>query len=48
MQQGCVSHEATNVAYGGPNPRTLFVTDADGYVLTARLPVPGHVLVSHQ
>jgi len=46
--ESCGSHELTNVAYGGPDMRTLFITDADGMILTARLPVPGHPLFSHQ
>jgi len=46
--ESCVSHEVTNVAYGGDDMQTLFITDADGAILTARLPVPGHVLYSHQ
>jgi gluconolactonase len=46
--ESCVSHEVTNVAYGGSEMRTLFITDADGAILTARLPEPGHLLYSHR
>lgn len=45
--ESCGSHELTNVAYGGADMKTLFITDASGLVLTARLPVAGHPLYSH-
>lgn len=35
----------TNAAYGGEDGRSLFITEsADGVVLTARMPVPGHTM----
>ena len=38
----------TNVAYGGPDRKTLYLTDSDnGQVLVARMPVPGLRLYSH-
>lgn len=46
--ESCGSDELSNVAYGGPDSRTLFIADAEGKILTTRLPVPGHKLYSHQ
>ena len=46
--ESCGSDELSNVAYGGPDARTLFITDAEGKILTTRLPVPGHTLYSHR
>jgi gluconolactonase len=38
----------TNVAFGGSDRRTLFMTESNtGEILTARLPVPGKVMASH-
>lgn len=38
----------TNVAYGGPDGRSLYLTEAEsGSVLVARLPTPGTELYSH-
>tara|TARA_Y100001934_G_scaffold283778_1_gene406751 strand:+ start:14762 stop:15742 length:981 start_codon:yes stop_codon:yes gene_type:complete len=38
----------TNVAFGGADNRTLFVTESDtGLILKAELPVTGHSLYSH-
>jgi gluconolactonase len=38
----------TNVCYGGPENKTLFITEADtGSILTCEMPVPGKVLYSH-
>jgi gluconolactonase len=38
----------TNVAYGGADWRTLFITECEhGVVLTARLEVPGRRMYSH-
>lgn len=38
----------TNMAYGGADRRTLFITDSyNGAILTASMPVPGKVLFSH-
>jgi gluconolactonase len=32
----------TNVAYGGPDRKTLFITEAEhGVILKAKLPTPG-------
>lgn len=39
----------TNLAYGGPERKTLFITESDsGTILRADLPVAGHRLYSHQ
>jgi gluconolactonase len=46
--EACVGHHMTNVAFGGPDNRTLFITEADtGHILRAELPVPGKILYSH-
>jgi gluconolactonase len=46
--ESCVGHHMTNVAYGGPVNKTLFITEADtGSILTCEMPVPGKVLYSH-
>lgn len=38
----------TNCAYGGPDRKTLYITDAHGgCILTAQLPVPGRAMYSH-
>jgi gluconolactonase len=38
----------TNVAYGGPDRRSLFITEADTQsVLVARVPVPGLAMYAH-
>jgi gluconolactonase len=45
---GRVGHHLTNVAYGGPENRTLFITEADtGSILRVEMPVPGKKLYSH-
>ncbi|MFN4087682.1 MAG: SMP-30/gluconolactonase/LRE family protein [Alphaproteobacteria bacterium] len=45
----CTGLFTTNVAFGGPDNRTLFVTESDtGTVLRAELPVAGRPLFSHQ
>jgi len=38
----------TNMAYGGPDGRTLYITESySGAILTARMPVAGKALYSH-
>ncbi len=38
----------TNMAYGGADRRTLYITDSyNGTILAARMPAPGKVLYSH-
>jgi len=39
----------TNIAFGGPHRRTLYITDSlNGELLTAELPVAGKVLFAHR
>ncbi|WP_024280951.1 SMP-30/gluconolactonase/LRE family protein [Xanthobacter sp. 126] len=41
-------HLTTNCAFGGPDNRTLFITESKtGTILTADLPVPGRRMYSH-
>ena len=38
----------TNIAYGGPNRKTLFITESySGTILAAPMPAAGKVLYSH-
>ena len=42
-------HMTTNCAYGGPDNKTLFITESKtGTVLSAPMPVPGRLMYSHQ
>lgn len=44
----CRGRKVTNLAYGGPDRRTLFITEAEsGSILTARMDVPGHPTFAH-
>lgn len=44
----CAGARTTNLAYGGPDGRTLFITESQsGSILQARLPVGGQRLYSH-
>lgn len=44
----CRGRKVTNLAYGGPDRRTLFITEAEsGCILTARMDVPGRLPFSH-
>ena len=46
--QSCCSDNVTNLAFGGPDRRTLYITDAGaGCIVMARVPTPGCVLYSH-
>ncbi len=46
--EACVGHHMTNVAFGGPDNRTLFITESDtGSILKCELPFAGKVLYSH-
>jgi gluconolactonase len=39
----------TNCAYGGPDNRTLYITESkSGSILTAEMPVPGRKMFSHE
>jgi len=47
--RSCAGVRTTNVAYGGDDRRTLFITEAEhGVILTARLETPGRRMHSHQ
>ncbi len=47
--KSCTGLATTNCAYGGPERRSLFITESStGTVLRAELPVPGQVLYSHR
>lgn len=47
--RSCAGLMTTNVAYGGPDRRTLFITESDtGAILTATLPTPGLDMFSHR
>ena len=41
-------HHLANIAFGGPDNKTLFITEAEqGVILKAQLPVAGKRLYSH-
>jgi gluconolactonase len=45
----CAGHATTNAAYGGPDGKTLYITESEtGSILQARVPVSGLTLFSHQ
>jgi gluconolactonase len=47
--QSCAGSETTNVAYGGADGRTLYITESEtGQILKAAVPVPGWSMFSHQ
>jgi gluconolactonase len=46
--RSCAGLSTTNLAYGGPDMRWLYITESDsGTILRARAPVAGHALYSH-
>ena len=46
--EAATGHHMTNLAFGGPENRTLFITEADtGTIQTVEVPVPGKVMHSH-
>lgn len=46
--ESCGSDLVTNIAFGGPDMTSLFITDAgDGQILRAELPVSGRPMYSH-
>ncbi len=46
--RSCEGLATTNVAYGGKDNRTLYITESDsGCILACDLPVPGRVMYSH-
>lgn len=47
--QSCTGLFTTNIAYGGPDNRDLYITESEtGTILRARMPCPGKVMFSHQ
>lgn len=44
----CASDKLTNLAYGGPERKDLFILDGNGKILVARMPVPGLTMYAHQ
>ena len=46
--KSCAGLATTNVAYGGPDGRTLYITESEsGSVLQAKLDLPGRTMYSH-
>ena len=46
--RSCTGMRTTNVAFGGADGRTLYITEAEqGTILVARLPQPGCLMYSH-
>lgn len=46
--RSCEGVATTNVAYGGPDRKTIYITESDsGCVLQCVLPVPGRTMYSH-
>jgi len=46
--RSCAGRSITNLAYGGPGNRQLFITEAaSGSILRAEMPVPGRTMYSH-
>lgn len=46
--RSCAGRSTTNLAYGGPGGRQLFITEGDtGQILVAEAPVPGQPMFSH-
>jgi gluconolactonase len=47
--KSCMKEMTTNIAYGGPDNKTLFIVESkSASILTARLPAPGKLMYSHQ
>ena len=47
--RSCAGIGTTNLAYGGPDRRELYITEStSGTVLRAKMPVPGRAMYSHQ
>lgn len=46
--KSCAGRRTTNVAFGGPDGKTLYITEAEhGVILQARLPHAGRTMFSH-
>ena len=47
--KSCAGHATTNLAYGGADRKTLYITESSsGQILMAKVPVAGGVLYSHR
>lgn len=47
--ESCCGEFITNIAYGGPDRKTLYMTESgSGSILKAQLPIAGRVMYSHQ
>lgn len=47
--RSCAGMRTTNVAFGGPDRRTLFITEGEqGAILQVRMPIAGRLMYSHQ
>lgn len=47
--KSCRGIRTTNLAYGGPGFKTLYITESEsGTILKASMPVPGHPMYSHR
>lgn len=46
--RSCLGDKTTNIAFGGPDNRTLFITESEtGSILSARMPYPGQRMFAH-
>lgn len=46
--KSCAGMRTTNIAYGGPDRRTLFMTEASqNVIIKVQLPAPGLPMYSH-
>ena len=43
----CTTDKLTNLAYGGPDRKDLYILDGNGKVLVARMPIAGLTMYSH-
>jgi gluconolactonase len=49
LVQSCAGHHMTNLAFGGPGNRHLYITESEtGTILRAELPFAGKPMYSHQ
>jgi gluconolactonase len=47
--QSCRGRMTTNIAYGGPDRKTMFITESEtGSILRAQMPTAGKLMFSHQ
>ena len=43
----CSSDKLSNMAFGGPDRKTLYILDGKGKILAAQMPFPGKLMYSH-